>query len=156
MANEQSIENLKKLKSFHNGSYGADIDKAIKALEQESCDDAISRQALLDAFGFSEKTRKWGGDHSGYNTMMLYEIQDIIESQPSVKPQEKTGHWIMNRQFERRTCDNCNKEYRWSFNPHNYCPNCGARMVEEQEISYVVEQDLNEYTSNIEIIEKKY
>lgn len=31
---EQTISNLKKLKSFHNGSYGADIDKAIKALEQ--------------------------------------------------------------------------------------------------------------------------
>lgn len=30
----KSIENLKKLKSFHNGSYGADIDKAIKALDE--------------------------------------------------------------------------------------------------------------------------
>ena len=29
----KTIENLKKLKSFHNGSYGADIDKAIKSLE---------------------------------------------------------------------------------------------------------------------------
>ena len=29
----EPIKNLKKLKSFHNGSYGADIDKAIKALE---------------------------------------------------------------------------------------------------------------------------
>ena len=29
----RTIENLKKLKSFHNGSYGADIDKAIKALK---------------------------------------------------------------------------------------------------------------------------
>ena len=29
----KTIDNLKKLKSFHNGSYGADIDKAIKALE---------------------------------------------------------------------------------------------------------------------------
>lgn len=35
MTNEQHIENLKKLKSFHNGSYGVDIDRAIKALEQE-------------------------------------------------------------------------------------------------------------------------
>lgn len=35
MTDEQHIENLKKLKSFHNGSYGADIDRAIKALEQE-------------------------------------------------------------------------------------------------------------------------
>ena len=33
--NKQHIKNLKKLKSFHNGSYGADIDRAIKALEQE-------------------------------------------------------------------------------------------------------------------------
>lgn len=32
---EQTIANLKKLKSVHNGSYGADIDRAIKALEQE-------------------------------------------------------------------------------------------------------------------------
>ena len=32
---EQTISNLKKLKSFHNGSYGTDIDRAIKALEQE-------------------------------------------------------------------------------------------------------------------------
>lgn len=32
---EQNIANLKKLKSVHNGSYGADIDRAVKALEQE-------------------------------------------------------------------------------------------------------------------------
>ena len=35
MTNEQHIENLKKLKSYHNGSYGSDIDRAIKAIEQE-------------------------------------------------------------------------------------------------------------------------
>lgn len=33
---EQTIANLKKLKSVHNGSYGADIDRAIKAIEQAS------------------------------------------------------------------------------------------------------------------------
>lgn len=32
-----TIENLKKLKSIHNGSYGADIDEAIKAVEQIRC-----------------------------------------------------------------------------------------------------------------------
>lgn len=46
--------------------------------------DLIGRQAALEAFGLSEKTHKYGGDHSGYNTMMLYEIQDIIENLPSV------------------------------------------------------------------------
>ena len=40
----------------------------------------INKQDALDAFELSEKTRKYGGDHSGYDTRMLYEIQDTIES----------------------------------------------------------------------------
>ena len=46
--------------------------------------DLISRADTLKAFGLSEKTRKYGGDHSGYNSMMLYEIQDTIEDMESV------------------------------------------------------------------------
>ena len=52
-------------------------------------EDCISREWLRNMFGLSEKTRKWGGDHSGYNTMMLYEIQDYIEEAPSVVPKER-------------------------------------------------------------------
>jgi hypothetical protein len=44
---EQTIANLKKLKSVHNGSFGADIDRAIKTLDQQPCEDAISRQAAV-------------------------------------------------------------------------------------------------------------
>lgn len=33
----KTIEHLKKLKSIHNGSYGADIDEAIEAIEQIRC-----------------------------------------------------------------------------------------------------------------------
>lgn len=36
MTNEEAKESLKKLKSFHNGSYGAVIDMAIKAVDQIS------------------------------------------------------------------------------------------------------------------------
>ena len=36
MTDEEAINNLKKLKSYHNGSYGTPIDLAIKALEQTS------------------------------------------------------------------------------------------------------------------------
>lgn len=50
------------------------------------CEDVISRQQALEAFGLSEKTRKYGGDHSGYDTIMLYEVQDILENLPSVQP----------------------------------------------------------------------
>ena len=48
--------------------------------------DLISRQAAIYAFGLSEKTRKYGGDHSGYDTRMLYEIQDVLEGLPSAQP----------------------------------------------------------------------
>ncbi len=96
------------------------------------------RQALLDTFGLSEKTRKWGGDHSGYNTMMLYEIQDVIESQPSVNPQP-TGHWkriSMDKYFEHAKywyrCDRCGKD---NLGNTDWCPNCGCRMVEPKERS---------------------
>lgn len=44
----------------------------------------INREELLKAFGLSEKTRKYGGDHSGYDTRMLYEIQDAIEDAAEV------------------------------------------------------------------------
>lgn len=50
--------------------------------------DSIYRQVAIDAFGLSEKTRKYGGDHSGYDTMMLYEIQDVLESLPSADATE--------------------------------------------------------------------
>ena len=49
--------------------------------------DLIDRQAALDAFGLSEKTRKYGGDHSGYDTRMLYEIQNVLEDLPSAQPE---------------------------------------------------------------------
>lgn len=35
MNNEVEIKNLKKLRSFHNGSYATAIDKAVKALEAD-------------------------------------------------------------------------------------------------------------------------
>ena len=53
--------------------------------------DLISRQAAIDAFGLSEKTRKYGGDHSGYDTRMLYEIQDLLEGLPPAQPEQQ---WI--------------------------------------------------------------
>ena len=82
------------------------------------CDDVVSRQAI-------KKLKRHNLVEGQF--VSLYDIEQL----PSVRPQEpQTGHWIMNRQLERRTCDNCNTEYRWSFYPHNFCPNCGARMVE--------------------------
>ena len=52
MTNEEAIKGLKKLKSFHNGSYGEHIDMAIKAINE--CETMkkklhISTQSILDS-----------------------------------------------------------------------------------------------------------
>lgn len=73
---DMAIEALQNLSKPNNGLQGSDL---------------ISRNDAIDAFGLSEKTRKYGGDHSGYNTMMLYEIQDVLESLQSA---DRSTEWI--------------------------------------------------------------
>lgn len=78
-------------------------------------DDMISRQAALDAFGLSEKTRKYGGDHSGYETRMLYEIQDVLEGLPSAVPEYKMDEWCTDCQEydqEKHCCPRFNRVIR--------------------------------------------
>lgn len=94
-------------------------------------DDLISRQAVMDAFNLSEKTRKYGGDHSGYDTMMLYEIQDVIEDLPSVTPKQKMGRWIKHIQWEISMYE-CSECGTWTDDDSSFCPNCGARIVESE------------------------
>lgn len=46
-------------------------------------DDYISRRATLDALGVTKNATKYGGDHSGYDTRMLYEIHDALTGIPA-------------------------------------------------------------------------
>lgn len=124
--------NRKSCKDYLEGvtSYACD--------DWKPCEDCISRQAALDAFGLSEKTRKYGGDHSGYDTLMMYEIQDTLEDLPPATPAPKTGRWIaVTNGRGDHECSECG-EYAPNFQSGrehltNYCPNCGAKMVEPEE-----------------------
>ena len=61
---------------------------AIKALEQEPCEDCISRQAVLDIL-----KDKWNMFSDANDAMQ--ESIDTIETIPSVSPQEpEAGQWI--------------------------------------------------------------
>ena len=95
--------------------------------------DCIDRCATLDAFGLSEKTRKWGGDHSGYDTMMLYEIQDIIEDMPTIEVQPiRYGCWYVQKFGDNARCSECGMSFKDVYDIENhdrYCRHCGARML---------------------------
>ena len=117
------------------------LDVAIKALEQEPCEDAVSRQAVIDTIG---KVLDYG---DGMVWEALSHAQRDVVLLPSVNPQEpKIGHWKMkhyidkNRQgFNMWMCSECYNEYSYDaetgvgITDAHYCPNCGAKMVEPQE-----------------------
>ena len=98
---------------------------ADKYAEQEPCDDAVSRQALVNEFQNTEDAEycKWSTDG----------IVSVIKDMPSVQPKANTGRWIDRSEggrikypwMEAYECNECG-EYgsaAWKF-----CPNCGARM----------------------------
>ena len=110
---------------YKQGNIGEQIESlkiAIQALKQEPCEDAISRQAVLDVI----EREEFKGD-------AISEIEKLS----SVIPQPKTGHWntyelaqggINEKWLE---CSEC----MWSnalLIPRNYCPKCGARMIEKE------------------------
>lgn len=86
-------------------------------------DDLISRQAVLDIL-----REKWNMFSSADDAMQ--ESIDTIDALPSA---EKTGRWINTRPPEMSdniVCSECGYD---SIADYDYCPNCGARMIEEGE-----------------------
>ena len=106
------------------------IEMAIKALEQEPCEDAISREWLKTAI------------HNFYyglkHTPTEEDIQAYIDAAPSVST-ENTGHWIEQDGYDGDTyydCSECGESFCLidgtpTDNLYNYCPNCGAKMEAE-------------------------
>ena len=155
----KTILNLKKLKSFHihNGNYDPDIDRAIKAIEQQS--NMVSRIAYEQVmwerdvainqlkelgYGFGEKIKTdkdaisrqatieafqmfRGYEANRTNAEWVDRIETVVKKLPSVNP-TKTGHWI--DEFGGCECSECGcLEGGYS----DYCPNCGAKMQEIEE-----------------------
>lgn len=99
------------------------LDMAIKALEQQPCEDAISRE---EAIRVAEQ-----GQIQGYE----WQFKKLCNL-PSVTPSRSKGKWIQTKDdcdgvnfydfsFE---CTECGKEQSFKS---NYCPNCGADMESE-------------------------
>ena len=101
----------------------------------------IDKQKLMKNFGGYDLTKcqKYGNTSQkqrdmSYDTMMMYEIADEIDYAPTADvAQVVHGHWIrQDESFTRFKCSNpeCGIENCSGF--ENYCPNCGAKMDEEE------------------------
>jgi hypothetical protein len=102
------------------------LEEKIKALEQEPCEDCISREDALMCM-----TGEYLADKE-------YKPEDIISKHirrlralPSVTPQTKTGHWIDDCGGVK--CSRCGYMIDDCFYAKTYCTNCGCRMESEVE-----------------------
>lgn len=100
----------------------------LELLEQEPCEDCISRQSLLNRLN---NFNKWCKDGRLQGSLFVI---DVIKDMPPVTPQPKTGHWIDcdvsdDYSADGYDCSVCgvNVEYATS-----YCPICGAKMEKNE------------------------
>lgn len=106
------------------------------ALEQQP-EDAISRQAAIDAL-----SHMCSEDENGI-TVSRANVNSMLRVLSPVTPQPKTGRWITQwnvaHQKEYYYCSECREEFSYDgetgikMNDYDYCPYCGARMIESQE-----------------------
>ena len=108
------------------------VEMAIKALSQEPCDDAISRDMAL------EKMADYVASGYADSVEDFEEYSRIICQLPPVT--HKSGKWIWSDEIGRYVCEQCGQsdgkdkemvesgEYPLS----NYCRNCGAKMESEE------------------------
>lgn len=88
-----------------------------------TCGDAISRQAVLDAF--------WKLNVE-LSPTAIWTIQNMVKDVPSVTPQQRTGRWIKQNYGWNWQCSECGFVTPPSAKEiFTFCPNCGAKMEAE-------------------------
>lgn len=115
------VDRMKSMTNAFINEEQAVLDKAIKALDQEPCDDAISRQAIINVFP------RW--KFVSYEAYLSSVVE--IKKLPSVTSAEKVGEWEWNQydanpkigNFHCSLCLGVGRSY------YEYCPYCGAKMA---------------------------
>lgn len=111
------------------------LEMAIEALKQEPCEDAISRQAVLDLMRSLTRWCVRSEDGKFNNVGLLYDdVMFGIDKLPSVIQKPKTGHWAQISPQGIYECSECGQNVMTSdICVYKFCHGCGAKMVEPQE-----------------------
>lgn len=96
------------------------LENYIKALEQQPCEDCISRKEMLK---YQEYL------HGKMSNEENHKLWEFIKQLPSVTPKPEIGHWILLAN-ELYMCSECYAKWTMRL---NYCPDCGAKMKEDAE-----------------------
>ena len=103
------------------------------------CEDAISRQAAIDALNNSQYSDSFCKEHNIDRSVNLGMVRIVLNDLPSISVEEKVGRWEWvqydsNPNIGNWHCSECNRIVCGAItaaNPvyaYKYCPNCGARM----------------------------
>jgi len=129
MTREEAIRHIESIKPYAGRNIKDALDMAIKALEQEPCEDAISRQAAIDAI-FAEPLYK-PGMNERYAEDAVPAIFEKIKSLPPVQPQPDTARRIVGKSRGGMTlwyqCEICNEPVDAQ---DTFCNGCGRRLVD--------------------------
>lgn len=134
---------------------GRAVDNLIKTelnrvkTELEPCEDAVSRQEVIEAIDAKAwefcdyLIRNGRNDQQIPVSHFADNLRECVgEGLPSVTPQPKVGRWIMSDDgLYRPICNNCGAHPWKGYIPtveeateaFKYCPNCGAKMQEVEE-----------------------
>ena len=105
-------------------------DEVIDALEN-SCEDAVSRQQVLDIVKFEEK---WLKDAKGNNPNADIAFSGIMAKVAKLPLIRKKGTWVKSTEMVSTVkCPICGREFVFLMGGTNlkFCPNCGSQMSYE-------------------------
>lgn len=120
---EDIVDTLKCIETLSMEQEADLIDAIYEALNEEICEDAISRKDMaLNIVSFYNKA-------TGKKKTLDF-LCKCVEGLPSVQPQPKTGHWIGADEWYHK-CSECGEvsHFRWYEGYiYKWCPMCGAKM----------------------------
>lgn len=125
-----AYEDLKHMCYMDCGREAA-FNKACENLKAESCEDAVSREAVLSAL--SELPHEYKTKEQRARTGGIAACQVIVRELPPVTPKPRSGKWIDKKPnlqsplAKMYWCDQCGAHAYKSA----YCPGCGAKMEGE-------------------------